>query len=603
MKEKNMYTRKTNEEFIADAYLIHKDRYDYSLLDYKSNITKIKIICKKHGVFEQTPKNHLRGAGCIKCNSVGKSKYKKEEVIEKLESIYGENYEYPDFTFNSLDDEIKLVCKKHGDVVKKIKQHLKYGCKKCYYEVVGSTLRTTIDDFIKRANEKHSFKYDYSNVVIIPKNNQVEIICRKHGSFFQDRKSHLGGNGCPTCSTSRGEILIENFLKENNINYQSQFQFSDCRYINPLRFDFYLHDYNICIEFDGVQHYAKDASESYYYDETVKIRDEIKTNYCKNNKIKLIRIKYHSIKNIDSILTKILKKENVLSMEKKKEFFIKKAIELWGYKYDYSRVDYVDYKTPVKIGYKGLWYSQTPNKHLQGKKIECQESRMSTDNFIILSKNVWGDRFVYTECEYLGNNFKVKLFDTLKGKWIEQIPKTHLKGFEVTKLTKEDFFDECNLIYENKYTYNLENYKNLHSQVNINCVEHGKFELKAATHLYGTGCTKCDEYKFNKICKKFFKEYNLNHLQQHKFEECKNNYQLPFDFYIPSKRTCIEFDGIQHFQPIEHFGGIKAYEQLKQNDKIKNDYCEENYINLIRVRYDQIDKIEEILRRNLLTNS
>ena len=67
MKEKNMYTRKTNEEFIADAYLIHKDRYDYSLLDYKSNKTKIKIICKEHGVFLQRPSAHLSGQGCMKC--------------------------------------------------------------------------------------------------------------------------------------------------------------------------------------------------------------------------------------------------------------------------------------------------------------------------------------------------------------------------------------------------------------------------------------------------------------------------------------------------------------------------------------------------------
>jgi len=286
-------------------------------------------------------------------------------------------------------------------------------------------------------------------------------------------------------------------------------------------------------------------------------------------------------------------------MEKKKEFFIKKSIELWGYKYDYSKVDYVDYKTPVKIGYKGFWYTQTPNKHLQGKKIECQKIRMSTNNFITLSKNVWGERFDYSECEYLGNNFKVKLFDTLRGKWIEQIPKTHLKGFEVKKLTKEDFLAECNSIYENKYTYDLDNYKNLNSRINIICQEHGKFELKAATHLYGTSCSKCNEYQFNKICKKFFKEYNINYLQQHKFEDCKNIYQLPFDFYIPSKRTAIEFDDIQHFQPIEHFGGIKAYDQLKKSDKIKNDYCEENYINLIRIRYDQIYDIYKILSNNL----
>ena len=336
--------------------------------------------------------------------------------------------------------------------------------------------------------------------------------------------------------------------------------------------------------------------EAFYYDDTIKIRDEIKNEYCKKNNIKLIRIKFHSIKNIDSILNKIFKKENVLTMEKKKEIFINKSIELWGYKYDYSKVDYVDYKTPVKIGYKGLWYSQTPNKHLQGKKIECQESRMSTDNFIILSKNVWRERFDYSDCEYLGTNVKVRLFDKLKNRWIEQVPKSHLKGFEVTKLSEEDLLLEFNLIHDYKYNYELIDYKHLNTEIIISCKEHGEFKLKAATHLYGTCCSKCDEYQFTKIVKKFFKDFNLNYLQQHKFDYMN----LPFDFYIPSKRTLIEFDGEQHFQPVEHFGGLKSYEQLKINDKIKNDYCEENYINLIRIRYDQIDKIEEILKNNLV---
>jgi very-short-patch-repair endonuclease len=595
MKQKNINTRKTNDEFIKEVNLVHQDKYDYSLVEYKSNKTNIKIICRNHGVFEQTPKSHLKGSGCIKC-IIRKSKYNKEDIQRKLKELHGEKFEYPDFEFNSLEDNIILICKKHGESKKSIKEHLKYGCNKCYYEVIGDNRRLGAQEFIDKSNKKHSNKFDYSKILELPKNKIVEILCQKHGSFFQKYNNHLSGNGCPKCKSSKGEIMIENYLKENSINFYTQHIFNDCRYINPLKFDFYLYDFNICIEFDGTQHYAKDTNESIFYDESTKIRDKIKTEYCKNNNIKLIRIKYHSIKNIDSILNKILKKEEVLTMEKKKEFFIKKAIELWGYKYDYSKVDYVDYKTPVKIGYKGLWYTQTPNKHLQGKKIECQESRMTNDNFIILSKKVWGDRFDYSECEYLGNIVKVKLFDKIRGKWIEQVPKSHLKGFEVVKLTKEDYKTECDFIHEYKYEYNLDNYKGLNTFLDIICKEHGEFKLKAVTHIYGTCCPKCDEYQFIKFVKRFLSENNLNYLQQHTFDYIN----LPFDFYIPSKRTCIEFDSIQHFQPVEHFGGIKAYEQLKQNDKIKNEYCEENYINLIRIRYDQIDKIEEILKNNLV---
>lgn len=64
-------------------------------------------------------------------------------------------------------------------------------------------------------------------------------------------------------------------------------------------------------------------------------------------------------------------------------------------------------------------------------------------------------------------------------------------------------------------------------------------------------------------------------------------------------RTCIEFDGKQHFQPMEFFGGVEAFEKIKINDKIKSDYCEDNYIDLIRIRYDQEDDIHQILWNNL----
>ena len=318
MIEKNVNIRKTNDEFIKEAMMIHFDRFDYSLVNYKSNKTKIKIVCKKHGFFEQTPKSHLKGSGCIKCVTKN-SKYKKEEIIQKLIKKYENDYEYPDFEFNSLDDEITLICKKHGDVKKSIKDHLKYSCKKCYYDIIGNSLRSSINDFIKRSNNFHNNRYDYSLVNYINNRTKVTIICNSHGEFNQTPSSHIIGKGCPKCNRSKGESLIENFLLKNGINFYTQFMFNDCRLTNPLKFYFYLYDHNICIEFDGVQHYAKDDSESYFYDETIKIRDDIKTEYCKNNNIKLIRIKYHSIKNIDSILSKILKKENVLSMGKKKE--------------------------------------------------------------------------------------------------------------------------------------------------------------------------------------------------------------------------------------------------------------------------------------------
>lgn len=601
MKSKNVNTRKTTQEFISDAIKVHGHLYNYDKVIYLRNKSKVEIICNKHMSFFQSPKAHLNGQGCPKCGREKLSKlnkYTTEEILEIFRKKHGNKFIYDKLDYINFNEKITVGCPKHGYYLTTPHSHSLYGCKKCYYEIIGKSLIKPVEFFIKKASEIHLNFYDYTNIKYVNSSSKIEIYCPKHGVFSQIAKKHLSGQGCPTCNKSKGELEITRYLQKNLINYISQHYFNDCRNKNPLPFDFYLPDYNICIEFDGHQHKAKSKKDSYFYNEKTKINDEIKNEYCKHNNILLLRLT--SLLSIDTNLTKYFKKLNIISNEEKKKNFIKKAVELWGYKYDYSRVDYINSQTPVSIGYKGIWFKQTPSKHLQGKKIECQESKMSNDNFILKSKQVWGDqRFDYSKCEYLGTNRKIKLYDNEKCKWIEQVAKSHLNGFEVTKIDKNEFLDICNINHEFKYTYKLENYKSLISQIDINCKLHGDFKMKAASHIYGGCCPKCDDSIFNRETQKILKKYNINFDRQKKFTDCRNKFELPFDFYIPSMRTCIEFDGKQHFQPMDFFGGLKAFENLKLNDKIKSDYCEDNYIELIRIRWDQIDDIHQILWDNL----
>lgn len=73
----------------------------------------------------------------------------------------------------------------------------------------------------------------------------------------------------------------------------------------------------------------------------------------------------------------------------------------------------------------------------------------------------------------------------------------------------------------------------------------------------------------------------------------KNNSKLRFDFYLPNYNCCIEYDGEQHFKPIEYFGGQKAFEKRQYHDAIKNKFCENNGIKLIRIPYTDFDKIDK----------
>ena len=297
-----MAKRLTLEEFIEKARNIHGDKYDYSLVDYKNSTTKVKIICPIHGVFEQKPNIHLDGSGCIKCG--GNIKLTTNEFIQKSRNIHGDKYNYDITIYNGHENKVKIICPIHGIFEQKANNHL-YGadCFKCK----GSKKKTS-EDFILEANKIHNNKYDYS--LVDYKNNKIKIkiICPTHGVFEQVPISHLRNIGCPFCNESKGELKINNFLLKNNILYNREKTFDGCIFKNKMKYDFYLIEYNICIEYDGVQHFK---SRKHFGGEKMLLetqyRDKIKNEYCKNNNIRLVRIPYSEYDNIENILNKELK--------------------------------------------------------------------------------------------------------------------------------------------------------------------------------------------------------------------------------------------------------------------------------------------------------
>jgi len=279
-----------NDIFIKKSKEIHGDnKYDYSLVNYISSHIKIKIICKEHGVFEQYPYCHLLGYGCNKCSN--KYKYDNIEFIKKSIEVHGDKYDYSLVNYINSQKKVKIICHKHGVFEQNATSHIQgSGCFKCYIE----SRKIGKDEFIKRSIEKHGDKYDYSLVKYENIYTKVKIICKEHGIFKQKPHSHLQGYGCSKCNDSRGEKEISSYLINNNIKYEQQYKFNECKFINALPFDFYLIDYNICIEYDGLQHFK--PIEYFGGEKTfnkIKINDKIKNKYCMDNNIKLIRIKYN----------------------------------------------------------------------------------------------------------------------------------------------------------------------------------------------------------------------------------------------------------------------------------------------------------------------
>ncbi len=272
----------TNKEFIKKSNLVHNNKYDYSLSNYINNKTKIKIMCLIHGEFEQIPKAHLNGQGCKKCN---KNIPTNEEFKQRLKKIYGNELDYSLVKYENIRTKITLVCKKHG-TFKQRPDHLLFdgmGCRKCNNEKI----------YLNKAKEVHGDTYNYDLVKYEKSHKQIDIICKKHGKFKQLAYQHTNNSGCPKCKESKGEKEIRNYLLENNIIFETQKTFNDCKFKNKLKFDFYLPNYNLCIEYDGEQHFMlKEFWGGQKEFEKIQKRDKIKTQYCIDNNINLLRIKY-----------------------------------------------------------------------------------------------------------------------------------------------------------------------------------------------------------------------------------------------------------------------------------------------------------------------
>lgn len=301
-----MSRKLTTESFIEKAFMVHGDKYDYSKVNYVDFKTKIEIICPIHGSFWPTPARFLAGSNCQKCsnkNNADVTILTQKQWLEKAREIHGDKYNYFLLDYKNSRSKVKIICSIHGVFEQHANSHLQgCGCKKC----APQHQFLTQEQWIKTANKVHYKKYDYSKVKYINSRSKVIIICPEHGEFKQAAESHTSGIGCPFCISSKGEILIRKWLENNNISFVEQYRFEDCRYKNTMPFDFYLSSKNICIEYDGEHHYKtiKHFKNSL---ELIQLKDSIKTQYCLDNKIELIRIPYWDIDNIESILDKRFK--------------------------------------------------------------------------------------------------------------------------------------------------------------------------------------------------------------------------------------------------------------------------------------------------------
>jgi hypothetical protein len=231
----------------------------------------------------------------------------REEWIELFVAAHGEgryNYDPMVYVNNKVDIQVICVPCDHQFSINVNKHKNGQGCDLCAEKARDAARRNsghTTASWIKDAIALHKDRYDYSKAVYKGYDQPIKIICSEHGeqelpkAYMHIAKGRM--QGCPICSktVSKGAAAVARALKELGVDYIEEWRDHDCRDIKKLRFDFYLPKYTTVIEYDGDQHFkpgswGKDEVENKYNLITGKRRDAIKSIWCKENNISLMRI-------------------------------------------------------------------------------------------------------------------------------------------------------------------------------------------------------------------------------------------------------------------------------------------------------------------------
>lgn len=236
--EKNACSkRKDVETFIKEAKKIHKDKYDYSKVEYINNKTKVCIICPTHGEFWQTPHSHLKGQGCPECVALkGGRKSTTEEFIEKAKQIHGGKYDYSKVKYTNSITKVCIICPEHGEFWQRPTNHLNgNGCILCN--------RTKNENSIGEFLDNEGIKYvrEYSPIGLSPKRIDYFLIDYNIAIEYQGEQhfhpvKHFGGEKRFNDRITRDKIKKE-WCEVNNIKllYFSFYKNTTYKVINNFK--------------------------------------------------------------------------------------------------------------------------------------------------------------------------------------------------------------------------------------------------------------------------------------------------------------------------------------------------------------------------------
>lgn len=299
--------KRTHEDYIL--LLSEKNPTVDVIGKYIDATTPISHYCRKHQIYWDTsPYIALQGHGCPECCKEKIRLKKRKNHSQYIDDLYTLRNDI-EVRGIYIDSKTPILhyCKIHNCEWMARPSNILNGdgCPICKSDKISKALTKDHLWYV----EKLKLLHPDINVLDEYINNETPIrhFCKLHNYVWKASPYNVFRNmGCPKCTGYKHEQLISLWLDDHNIDYISQYRFKDCKDKRTLPFDFYLPQYNTCIEYDGRQHYIpidfSGKGEEWALEQLsiIQYHDQIKTEYCKNNDIKLLRISY--LQNIEEEL-------------------------------------------------------------------------------------------------------------------------------------------------------------------------------------------------------------------------------------------------------------------------------------------------------------
>jgi hypothetical protein len=391
--------------------------------------------------------------------------------------------------------------------------------------------KDNLETFIKKANEVHSNKYDYSKSIYNKSNEKIIIICNIHGEFYQTPSNHIQNHGCKKCAID--------IRKQKQTNTQEEFiKRVNERWPNLL-----------------------DLSKTIYVNFKSKIIVKCKkcdTEY-KTDATQLLCGSGYGCKICNG------------GGKHNKEIFIKKANEVHNYNYNYDLVEYKNAHTKIIIKcINNHLFEQTPNKHLMGQGCpKCKGRNKTPSEFIELSREKFGNIFNYSKMEYKDMYSEIILicnnnhtFVTTPTKHLNNTSKgrckecQYINNANLASYTQNEWIITASKVHSNYYNYSNVKYINSSLEIDIICPQHGLFKQKPVTHLSGSGCKLCSNIRVSQSKLLTEDDFNMKIQEAKKIHNFKYEYNniyrynnlLYIDFICPkhgniTQRLCHHMRG------------------------------------------------------------